>query len=211
MKAIYPFVGGSAASHKWNLKDPRDLNAAYRLTFTTGWVHSSTGAKANGTSDYANTFFIPLSSGSQNNMSIGVYNRNNVDGTKASIGGENAGYVNFCFIIPRMSNLYYSAINTNSNGNVPNLDSTGFYLASRLTSSSFFSQKNNSQTTFSNNSNTPSSFSLYLSAINLAGTGVYYSDNELSFGFIGDGLTSTEATNLYNAVQAYQTALGRQV
>ena len=31
MKAIYPFVGGSAASHKWNLKDPRDLDAAYRL------------------------------------------------------------------------------------------------------------------------------------------------------------------------------------
>jgi hypothetical protein len=28
MKALYPFVGGSAASHKFNLKDPRDLDAA---------------------------------------------------------------------------------------------------------------------------------------------------------------------------------------
>ena len=29
MKAIYPFVGGSATSHKFNLKDPRDLDAAF--------------------------------------------------------------------------------------------------------------------------------------------------------------------------------------
>ena len=31
MKAIYPFVGGTAASHKFNLKNPLDTNAAYRL------------------------------------------------------------------------------------------------------------------------------------------------------------------------------------
>jgi hypothetical protein len=27
-----PVIGGTAASHKWNIKDPRDLDAAYRLT-----------------------------------------------------------------------------------------------------------------------------------------------------------------------------------
>ena len=31
MKAVYPFVGGTATTHKYNLKDPRDLNAAFRL------------------------------------------------------------------------------------------------------------------------------------------------------------------------------------
>ena len=30
IKAIYPFVGGTATTHKFNLKDPRDLDAAYR-------------------------------------------------------------------------------------------------------------------------------------------------------------------------------------
>ncbi len=34
MQAIYPFIGGTEALHKWNLKDPRDLDAAYRLTFS---------------------------------------------------------------------------------------------------------------------------------------------------------------------------------
>jgi len=31
--AIYPMVGGSANYDKWNLKDPRNTDAAYRLSF----------------------------------------------------------------------------------------------------------------------------------------------------------------------------------
>ena len=46
--AIYPFIGGTASTHKWNLKDPRDLNAAYRLTFSGGITHSSGGIKGKG-------------------------------------------------------------------------------------------------------------------------------------------------------------------
>ena len=55
MKAIYPFVGGTATTHKWNLKDPRDLDAAFRLVFNGGWTHSSNGALPNGTNGYADT------------------------------------------------------------------------------------------------------------------------------------------------------------
>jgi hypothetical protein len=55
MKAVYPMVGGTAETHKWNLKDPRDVDAAFRLTFTGGWTHSSTGAKGNGSNAWANT------------------------------------------------------------------------------------------------------------------------------------------------------------
>ena len=55
MKAIYPFVGGTATTHKYNLKDPRDLDAAFRLVFNGGWTHSSNGALPNGTNGYANT------------------------------------------------------------------------------------------------------------------------------------------------------------
>ena len=41
MKALYPIVGGVAASHAVNLKTP----GTYNLSFTAGWVHGSTGAK----------------------------------------------------------------------------------------------------------------------------------------------------------------------
>lgn len=62
MLAIYPFIGGSAVTHKWNLRDPRDTDASYRLTFSGGWTHSSTGAWANGTNAYANTYINPSTS-----------------------------------------------------------------------------------------------------------------------------------------------------
>lgn len=55
--AIYPFVGGTAFTHKWNLKDPRDLNVAYRLSFFGGWRHDSRGIQGNGTNTYADTYF----------------------------------------------------------------------------------------------------------------------------------------------------------
>ena len=53
MKALYPFVGGTATSHKFNLKDPRDLDAAFRLQFNGGWTHNSNGVTPNGTNGYA--------------------------------------------------------------------------------------------------------------------------------------------------------------
>jgi lysophospholipase L1-like esterase len=43
MYAVYPFIGGTASAHKWNLKDPRDLDAAYRLTYNGTATHNSYG------------------------------------------------------------------------------------------------------------------------------------------------------------------------
>lgn len=63
--ALYPIVGGTETTHKYNLKDPRDLDAAFRLLFSTGvtatWTHTSGGAfpdTANTLTD-AETFFKP--------------------------------------------------------------------------------------------------------------------------------------------------------
>lgn len=70
MSAIYPFVGGTASSHKWNLKDPRDLDVAYRLAFFGGWTHNANGITGNGTNTYADTF-------SFSSRTIGVYSRVN--------------------------------------------------------------------------------------------------------------------------------------
>ncbi len=59
MKAIYPFVGGTASSHKFNLKDPRDLDVAFRLQFYGGGTHSSNGYQPDGTTAYATTYYKP--------------------------------------------------------------------------------------------------------------------------------------------------------
>jgi hypothetical protein len=72
MYAIYPFVGGTASSHKWTLKDPRDLDVANRLLFNGGITHSSNGMLFNGTNGWAE---IALSNG-VNCYSFGCYTRN---------------------------------------------------------------------------------------------------------------------------------------
>jgi hypothetical protein len=69
---IYPFVGGTASSHKFNLKDPRNLNAAFRLEFFGGWTHNDNGITGNGTNTLANTFFNP---GDPTMNLLGVYAR----------------------------------------------------------------------------------------------------------------------------------------
>jgi hypothetical protein len=68
MKAIYPFVGGTASAHKYNLKDPRDLDAAYRLSFSGGWTHNANGITGNGVNTYAQTYNNSASS-------LGAYSR----------------------------------------------------------------------------------------------------------------------------------------
>jgi hypothetical protein len=97
-KAIYPMVGASANGHKYNLKDPRDLDAAYRLDFRGTWTHDANGAKGDGVSAYAQTFFrdndIPtLVDATTVTLGIGFYS--NDQGTsgnyKAEMGGDGNG------------------------------------------------------------------------------------------------------------------------
>src|SRR5258708_12991972 len=56
--AIYPMVGGTATTTKWNLIDPRDLDAAYRLTFYGTPVYANTGVLFPMTSDYGDSHLI---------------------------------------------------------------------------------------------------------------------------------------------------------
>ena len=70
---LNPVVGGTSTTHKFNLKDSRDVDAAYRLSFTGTWTHASTGMKGDGSSAYANTFLIPSSVLSLNSKTIGYY------------------------------------------------------------------------------------------------------------------------------------------
>ncbi len=74
ISGLYPLVGGTMYSEKFNLKDPRDLDAAYRLNFNTGsgYYNGSTYYKTFfnnngvifwGSGDYADTFI-----NAQNNL-----------------------------------------------------------------------------------------------------------------------------------------------
>jgi 2-hydroxy-3-keto-5-methylthiopentenyl-1-phosphate phosphatase len=62
-----------------------------------------------------------------------------------------------------------------------------------------------------NDTSTLPTVEMVLGAVNKDSVIGFYGQREYSFFSIGDGLTDTEAANLYTAVQRFQTTLGRQV
>jgi hypothetical protein len=75
MVAVYPFVGGTALAHKFNLLDPQDTNAAHRIVFSGGWTHTDKGALANGTNAWGdpNVFFGSDSATWRYDISVGAF------------------------------------------------------------------------------------------------------------------------------------------
>jgi hypothetical protein len=223
MKAIYPFVGGTASTHKWNLKDPRDLDAAFRLTFTGGWTHSSTGALPNGTNAYADTFMIANPTISETSNHLSYYSRTIGSGTstvRQDIGASDSPSYNSSILLAiRQSGVYYAISFTNNASLISNTnaDSYGFYSNSRTSSTSHKAYKNGVQigstnTTVTSGYSSMTSARIYIGATSVSGTGINnYSDRECAFATIGEGLTDAEASSLYTIVQKYQTTLGRQV
>tara|TARA_R110000868_G_C10851617_1_gene760867 strand:+ start:562 stop:1380 length:819 start_codon:yes stop_codon:yes gene_type:complete len=207
LKAVYPFVGSTSVTQKFNLLDPRDLNIAFRLSFVGGWSFSSNGALPNGTNAYCDSFFNTQNNyTSINSASFGIYSRTNSTGA-TRIYGNNAGgnlihhNLNGGFIIGGAASVNYTAN-----------PSTSLLMASRTSSSLLTAYRggvslgtNTATITAFNNLN------FFFGARNDSGTPLLFSNHELAFAFLGDGLNPTESGNLYTAVQAFQTTLARQI
>jgi hypothetical protein len=216
MKALYPMVGGTATTHKWNLKDPRDLDAAFRLVFSGGWVHSSTGAKPNGTTGYADTKLTPSTSLLQNSTHISYYSRTNTAGSGIDFGVyQTTPQANLYAAIKFTDGKSYFRLNRNAS--IPEssqamTSASIFFMLNRVAGYSGESLfVNNTKTSFGQASTGLSNYKVPLGALSDAGTYQSYSIRESAFASIGDGLTDAEAANFYTAVQKYQTTLGRQV
>ena len=72
---IYPFIGGTASAHKYNLCNPLNTDAAYRLVFSGGWTHSPTGVLPNGANGYTSTFWDSLNKAGDTRIAFGGYRR----------------------------------------------------------------------------------------------------------------------------------------
>lgn len=210
--AIYPFVGGTAFSHKFNLKNPLDSNVAFRITFYGGMNHSSLGIVPNASTAYGYTYINENLDLLSNDMSFGMYSQTNVSGLYIDMGLWGGTYGSQ--ILTRYTDDYfYGYIQDASSSKIVNTDSKGFYLVNRTSSTVLKLQKNSIITTFTANSLGKSNAPLTISARwnNNISTTDLFSPRALSFAFAGKSLTDIQSTNLYTAVQAYQTTLGRQV
>jgi hypothetical protein len=222
MKAVYPMVGGTALAHKFNLLNPVDSTSAYALTFVGGWNHSVSGATPNGSNAYANTsiFNNVLTN---NNTHLSYYSKTNVSEAGIEMGINGTSNVRIALYLRYNSTTTYvnQFISTQYSitGNqvqTPSSDSLGYFIGSRTSDTVHKAYKNGAQlgstnTTPNTVNITSGSRYIYLGALNNLNIATGYSTKQCAFATIGDGLTDAEANTLTDAVQSFQTTLGRQV
>lgn len=214
--ALWPFVGGTATTHKYNLKDPRDLDAAYRLTFNGTLTHSSTGVKGDGSTGYYNTHINALSTLTRDSNTGFVYTTVPTPEDKISgyayipsgaegwwqLGGTRNTAGNY-----QIRNM---AVNAQSDS-LTSPSAAGFFASTRRNSTQAVMSINDVHTTVAQPATTAQSLNIYGLAFNSQGTSATFpSANEhAAGGFFSKGLSDTELDDLYDAITSYQLALGR--
>jgi hypothetical protein len=213
MEALYPMVGGTATTHKFNLKNPLDTDAAFRLVFSGGWTHSVNGATPNGTNAYANTFFNGDTQLITAPSHISCYLRNTQTSNNVPIGASDIAFLLWQMNTINNTGFYYYNGGVASEVLATITTEVGLFLGSTVSATSRKNYINGvlKTTRTTNIAITYPAFNLYLGARNSYGAASTYSNKECAFASIGDGLTDTEAANFYTSVQAFQTTLGRQV
>lgn len=221
MKAIYPFVGGTASQHRFNLKDPRALTAAFYLDFIGGGTHSSNGFLTDNSTAYAKTYFSPSSNQSLTSGHFSLYSRTFLNGALyASSGIRDSDSKGSTIYIRRSDNLSAGVMWDENTGGVANagtiFDGRGLFTLSRTASNSLKYYRNNTllvSNTSAQTATTLSTNNYFIGSQNQGGTpgALTYENKEFAFASIGDGLSDAESSSLYTIVQAYQTTLGRAV
>lgn len=214
MKAIYPMVGLNSTTYKFNLKNPIDSNAAYRLAFFGGGTFSANGYHPGGVNGYADTFLNSSLNLNMNNAHLSYYSRTQTISTTQSDIGNNVNAPPMTAFIASTNTInvgYYGDSTFSTTQTIS--DKRGFVISSRTSPTSLKLYNNGSLTNTQTGTNTtsPPNLNLFIGARNNSNTADVYSTKELAFASIGDGLTDAEALAFYNAVQTFNTTLGRQV
>ena len=215
-KAIYPMIGGVAGTHKLNLKDPRDADNAFRLSFIGSPTHSTNGVAWNGTTQYADTFLNPTVSLGQNDTHLSYYSRTDSAGSEVEMGIYDAATTSGAHMTLNYTNEIYYAINSVEYLAYTALGtaSKGLYSGSRISSTQEFHKRYNEAVRTDTVASASSAFinnTMFLGAFRVGAVPSAYSAKQCAFASIGLGLTSSQLDSLYSIVQTYQTTLGRQV
>jgi hypothetical protein len=218
LKAIYPFVGGTANAHKFNLKNPTDNDAAFRMVFNGGVTHNANGVTFDGLTGYGDTKFAIEDFNSDTDLSYGFYNRTSytqfISTGVGDMGVHDPGVATnsiFAFLrrfYPNDAGAQWSTLWVEG-------QPYGFIMGTIRAVGDSEAYRNGvsliSQAT--TNSRIPSiNQSWFLGAVNNNfGTATDFTNFNYAFAFLGNKLSDAQSLSLYNRVQTFQTALGRQV
>ena len=204
--AIYPMVGGTEAAAKCNLKDPRNLDAAYRLTFSGQPVFAGTGVLFPTSSDYADTHFTD-STLNYKNSAISYYSR-----TENTIIGYDMGCTDGAWPYNQLtvySDLSQPAYLSAWLGNILNIstpNTTGLFM---LSSSEINITLYRNGVNLGSSDEEPNAYFTGLTILIGASREGPSGQRECALATIGESLTDTQSLKFYQIVQNFEDDLGR--
>lgn len=183
---LYPFYSNTAASQKWNWKNPLDTDAARRLTFVNDNVahHTSSGYKGAGTG-YINTHILSSDFGS-NDVCFAYHAYEALDITFGSQNGTSYlahsknGTVNYIGFDSGLANTTKDYTNTNII-NLREFDNVAYLFRGNQLMTKWYFEKG-----------TKNTLELYLSSINKNDSAWLTRNVGISFWMTGINLTTTK-------------------
>jgi len=203
MKAIYPMVGASAAACAQNLK-----SSSFTGTFSSGWTFASTGVTPNGTSAFLNSGLNASTNLSVTSLSFGGYTSSTANASgDAYHGASPPNYLMQSFKSYNVTEFW----RTVGGSIVVSGGTVGMVQANQLGILSKIYTNNTIGGTNAATMVTIPNLNMYIGGINNNGTATFFDNHLISYYYYADGLTDTQASNHYTAVQTFQTTLSRQV
>jgi hypothetical protein len=218
MKALYPFVGGTASTHKFNFMNSADTDAAFRILFNGTVTHTSNGVQGNGTNGFADTRLNTSTNLTKTSAHLSLYIRNNPTTFVGTYDMGNASNIGLTTDPTYLISRYFSSVaffglaDSSYLTTAASTNSTGFWNgATNGGTTQVFYRNGTSYATGTAGAGSFANNNLYIGAANGGGSAVFFTNREYAFSSIGDGLSSAQASTLYTLVQGLQTTLGRQV
>lgn len=203
---INPVLGATSAEHAWNAKNPATFKATYSGTIT----HTANHMVSNGTTGYVNSHFNMSTNDGDGLATIAVWVRNNVDATAVAMGAISATN-RYTQIYPRFGNTFYGQVNTNNSISeaVTVSTSAGLSLATRLTSTGIYLQRNATQTGGTTSSQVTNN-DIYVLAQNSNGSAAFFSTYQVCMYMIATTpFTTAQASQFYTDFSTFINAVGR--
>jgi hypothetical protein len=201
---VYPFIGGTASAHRYNLK-----NALQDGTFFGGVTHGN-GVTFNGTTGYFDTAWA-TNAGNLYNRHLSIYTISSA-GAGVWAGGSFDGTNVFGWRINTIGrNIDFVGLN-----NLTSIGLTSQTLSSvtcaTIDSNTVGKIYNNGNLVYTNLSAinaTPTTNTVFIGALNNNGVAGFYSDIRTGFVTTGVKLDATKQATLNNLVRYFNAILGR--
>ncbi|MDD5650794.1 MAG: SGNH/GDSL hydrolase family protein [Candidatus Nanoarchaeia archaeon] len=216
IKAIYPYIGGNATSHKYNLLNPLDSDDAFRLDFNGTITHSVLGIKGDGSTGYFDTHLIPSTILTLNNIFLAHYALGNYISLDRYSLGVRSSTDQKLFFSGLISGYKGAGHCYNSNSGFGYIESAeSWQIKDRLQYINRYNGKYNigcrgiKSTENTNTGGTQPTLSIKGLCIDNEGTKILFDNRQYTLHIIGSGLSDDAILALSNACDNFQKNLSR--